>query len=83
LSRYILDTPASSHFKRGAPQVFIDHDVAHVYAEIVISLRELGIPLPSNEVWIGACAAATGATVLTYDAHFRHIRRVGSIVLPS
>ncbi len=130
MSRYILDTSAYSHFKRGSAEVTelidaadwlgipsvvlgelwigflsgrrprenerelrdflanpvveevpIDRHVARIYAEIVVALREAGIPLPVNDVWIGACAAATGAAVLTYDAHFRHIRRAGSIVL--
>lgn len=62
-------------------EVPVDRHVARIYAEIVVSLREEGIPLPVNDVWIAACAAATGASVLTYDAHFRAIRRAGSIVL--
>ena len=52
-----------------------------VYAEIVVALREAGTPLPVNDIWIAACAAAAGASVLTYDAHFRSIRRIGSIIL--
>lgn len=130
MSRYLLDTSAYSHFKRGAAEVTdlmdtadwlgipsvvigelwigflsgrrvrenerelreflanpvveevpIDRHVARIYAEIVVSLREAGTPLPLNDIWIGACAAATGTAVLTYDAHFRHIRRAGSIIL--
>ncbi len=125
MSRYLLDTSAYSHFKRGAAEVTdlmdtadwlgipsvvigflsgrrvrenerelreflanpvveevpIDRHIARIYAEIVVSLREAGTPLPVNDVWIGACAAATGTAVLTYDAHFRHIRRAGSIIL--
>jgi len=130
LSRYVLDTSAYSHFKRGDAEVIslvdsaewigmpavvlgelwsgfllgrrsrqneaelreflanpaveelpIDGRVAWVYAEIVVALREAGTPLPVNDIWIAACAAAAGASVLTYDDHFRHIRRVGSVVL--
>lgn len=130
MSRYVLDTSAYSHFKRGDPQIVdlidqaewigvpsvvlgelwagflsgrrareneselreflanpaveevsIDARVARVYAEIVVSLRESGTPLPTNDIWIAACAAAVGTGVLTYDDHFRRIRRVGSIVL--
>ena len=62
-------------------EVSIDARVARVYAEIVVSLREIGMPLPVNDIWIGACAATTGASVLTCDGHFRHIRRIGSIIL--
>ena len=62
-------------------ELTVDAAVARVYAEIVVSLRETGTPLPVNDIWIAACAAKAGASVLTYDAHFRKIRRVGSIVL--
>jgi predicted nucleic acid-binding protein len=62
-------------------EIALDHDVGRVYAEIVVALRKAGTPVPTNDVWIAAAAAHTGATVLTYDAHFRAIQRVGSIVL--
>lgn len=62
-------------------EVAVDGHVARVYAEIVLSLRQIGMPLPVNDIWIAACAATTGASVLTYDDHFRHIRRIGSVVL--
>ena len=52
-----------------------------VYAEIDVALREAGTLLPVNDIWIAACAAAAGVSVLTYDDHFRYIRRIGSIVL--
>lgn len=130
MSRYVLDTSAYSHFKRGDPELVemidraewiglpsivlgelwtgflagrraqqnerelrefmansavveltVDAAVARTYAEIVTSLRELGMPLPVNDIWIAACAATAGASVLTYDSHFRHIRRIGAIVL--
>jgi tRNA(fMet)-specific endonuclease VapC len=62
-------------------QLSIDSDTARVYAEIVVALRKAGTPLPSNDVWIAACAASAGARVLTYDSHFQQIARVGAIVL--
>jgi predicted nucleic acid-binding protein len=130
VSRYVLDTSAYSHFKRGDPDVVeiidsaewigipsivlgelwagflagqrtrenerdlrdflanpvvepltVDSAEARVYGEIVVALRESGVPLPVNDIWIAACAATAGASVLTYDDHFRHIRRIGSVVL--
>jgi len=59
----------------------IDGEVSRHYAEIVVDLRRAGTPLPTNDIWIAAAAARSGALVLTYDAHFEHIRRVGSLVL--
>lgn len=130
MSRYVLDTSAYAHFKRGdaevvdlidsaewvgVPSVVLgelwtgfllgrrarendaelrqfmsnpavaeittDAAVARVYAEIIVSLRRKGTPLPVNDVWIAACAATAGAPVLTYDSHFHSIERAGSIVL--
>lgn len=59
----------------------VDREVSHIYAEIVVSLYKAGTPLPTNDIWIAANAARAGATVITYDRHFRSIQRVGSIVL--
>lgn len=59
----------------------VDEEVARIYAEIVVDLRKAGTPLPTNDIWVAATAARAGATVLTYDAHFTAIKRVGSLVL--
>lgn len=59
----------------------VDESASRFYAEIVVALRSAGTPLPTNDIWIAAVAAREGATVLTYDAHFRSIGRVGSHVL--
>lgn len=131
MSRYVLDTSAYSHFKRGDQEVveridaaewigipsimvgelwigfllgkryrenerelreFLDNPVveelpedslvARIYAEIVITLRKAGTPLPTNDIWIAATAAAAGAPVLTYDSHFHLIQRAGTVLLP-
>ncbi len=60
----------------------VDHDVALVYGEIVAELRKAGTPIPTNDIWIAATAARAGATVLTYDDHFRSVARVGTRTLP-
>ena len=59
----------------------VDEEVARIYAEIVVDLRKAGTPLPTNDIWVAATAVRAGATVLTYDAHFTAIKRVGSLVL--
>lgn len=58
-----------------------DADTARIFAEIVVDLRRAGRPVPTNDIWIAASTARTAATVLTCDAHFRQIGRVGSIVV--
>lgn len=61
--------------------VRVDEDVARIYGEIVVELRNKGTPLPTNDIWIAASAARSGATVLTYDTHFLDIGRIGTRVL--
>lgn len=67
---------------RAVETVPVDDDVGRIYADIVVALRRAGTPLPTNDIWIAACAVRVGAVVLTYDPHFRSIERVGSMVLP-
>jgi predicted nucleic acid-binding protein len=62
-------------------EIPVDREVAEVYAEILAGLRQAGTPLPTNDIWIAAAAARAGATIVTYDAHFAVIGRVGSILL--
>jgi tRNA(fMet)-specific endonuclease VapC len=61
----------------------VDDEAAQIYAEIVVALRTAGTPVPTNDIWIAAVAAREGVHVVTYDAHFRLIARVGTDVLPS
>jgi len=66
---------------RVVEEIPTDRDVARIYAEIVLALKEKGTPIPTNDIWIAATAARIGATVLTFDEHFRTIERAGSLVL--
>lgn len=59
----------------------VDDDAASIYADLVADLRRKGTPLPTNDVWIAAVAVREGAIVLTHDAHFQQMRRVGAHVL--
>ena len=59
----------------------VDDDAARIYAEIMVALRKAGTPLPTNDIWVASVAVREGATVLTYDEHFRLIHRVGSTLL--
>ena len=59
----------------------VDGNVARIYGEIFAELRKNGTPLPTNDIWIAATAINAGATVLTFDAHFRGIARAAVLVL--
>jgi tRNA(fMet)-specific endonuclease VapC len=34
----------------------------------------LGLPIPSNDIWIAAQAIETGADLLSYDPHFARVQ---------
>lgn len=59
----------------------VDDEVAHEYGQLVAGLRRIGKPLPTNDIWIAACAARTSSVVLTCDSHYERITRVGCVVL--
>lgn len=59
----------------------VDDEAASLYAEIFADLRRAGTPVPTNDLWVAALAAREGATVLTCDAHFKAIARIGCRVL--
>lgn len=59
----------------------VEQDMTDIYADIVLDLKAAGTPLPANDIWIAAVAVRHGATVLTYDQHFRSIARVGATIL--
>jgi predicted nucleic acid-binding protein len=55
--------------------------VARLCGEILADLRGKGTPVPTNDMWVAATAARAGASVLTYDEHFRRIGPVETIFL--
>ena len=63
--------------------IVADDEVARAYGRFVAELRKAGTPLPSNDVWIAACAARTSSVVLTHDAHFTRIAQIGCELLGS
>lgn len=59
----------------------IDADVARIYGDVFVDLRAQGQPVPTNDLWIAATTIRAGATLLTFDSHFRSITRVGAQIL--
>ncbi len=43
------------------------------YARIALRLKQLGTPIPSNDIWIAAQTMETGAELVTMDKHFEKI----------
>lgn len=59
----------------------VDHEVARIYAEIVLALRAKGTAVPTNDAWVAATTARVGATLLAYDGHFASVDRIGLLLL--
>lgn len=43
---------------------------AERYGALVRAMRERGQPIPTNDLWIAACALCADARLLTSDTHF-------------
>jgi tRNA(fMet)-specific endonuclease VapC len=56
--------------------ITIDEAVAKAYADIRISLKRKGKPIPDNDIWIAACAFVHGLSIATFDGHFSEIEQV-------
>lgn len=49
----------------------VSDQTAHWYANIFLQLKQSGTPIPINDVWIAAQTMELGATLITYDNHFK------------
>ncbi len=61
---------------QGVKLVVIDDVTADRYAVILDYLRKQGTPIPTNDLWIAACAMQHGLTLVTGDKHFSLIPQV-------
>jgi tRNA(fMet)-specific endonuclease VapC len=50
--------------------VQVDEAVGRRYGSLFASLRRAGTPVPTNDIWIAACAIHVGAQVVTFDSDF-------------
>lgn len=66
----------------GVVVVNVDAEIAGRYGEIFADLRSAGRPLPTNDVWIAACASVAGGRLLTFDRDFESVRGLSVTVLP-
>jgi len=58
----------------------VDRATAEIFGRMVAGLRRRGRPIPTNDMWIAAACVRAGATLLTWDAHFRDIPLVGTLI---
>ena len=56
---------------------------AEFYAHILAGLRARGTPIPTNDIWIAACAMEHGASPATSDRHFASVPGLLCLPLPA
>jgi len=54
----------------------VDGETSLFCAAIASSLRESGVPIPANDLWIAATAMQHGLCVVTTDGHFGRVKQV-------
>jgi tRNA(fMet)-specific endonuclease VapC len=48
-------------------------EVEERYARLKLGLGAKGRPIPENDIWVAACAAAEGVPLATRDRHFESV----------
>lgn len=51
----------------------VSESVAERYGALMRGLKTMGMPIPTNDVWIASIALETGARLLSFDTHFQRI----------
>jgi len=51
----------------------VDVAVSRIYGRHLAALRRAGTPIPTNDIWIAACATSVGAPLVTFDTHFTKV----------
>jgi tRNA(fMet)-specific endonuclease VapC len=54
----------------------VDLDVARKFGDLFAFLRKNGMPIPTNDIWIGASCMSIGGTLLTSDRHFSQLPQI-------
>lgn len=54
----------------------IDEDSAKRYAVIFDYLQRQGAPIPTNDIWIAACAMQHGLILISADRHFLKLPQI-------
>lgn len=61
-------------FMRASRVLDIDASTTYPYADIALELRQLGKPVPTNDMWIAALCRQHELPLLSKDRHFDSIR---------
>lgn len=72
-ARSQANTQRIDEFAASISVLVCDEETSRHYGEIKHALGLQGTPLPENDIWIAATAMQHGLTLVTRDAHFRHV----------
>jgi tRNA(fMet)-specific endonuclease VapC len=53
--------------------IALNDETAEFYAQVFSELRQIGRPIPTNDLWLAASALQHGLALATLDDHFRAI----------
>lgn len=62
--------------KPGVEVAYATDGTTRSYASLYRQLRAAGTPIPTNDLWIAAVVVEHGLTLLSADAHFRHLPQI-------
>lgn len=54
----------------------VTEKTSEIYGSLLAILAKSGSPIPTNDVWIAACAIETDSVLVTYDKHFLSIPKL-------
>jgi tRNA(fMet)-specific endonuclease VapC len=60
-------------FSDTVPLLHCNRETAFAYAELSVSLRRKGKPIPENDLWIAALAKQHDLTLVSRDMHFEAV----------
>lgn len=55
-----------------------DEQTAHHYAQLHAQLRQKGVPIPTNDLWIASLIVQHDLILCTSDRHFQHLPQVAT-----
>jgi len=60
-------------FEQSVTILSVNDTTAEIYGEIKNKLKQMGRPIPENDIWIAAVAKEVGLPLITRDKHFANI----------
>lgn len=55
-----------------------DEQTAHHYGQLHAQLRQKGVPIPTNDLWIASLIVQHDLILCTSDRHFQHLPQVAT-----